>query len=197
MGSIYLVRHGLTKYNLENRFQGHLDIPLSSEGVNQAIKLQSFFENKKIDVIYSSDLKRAKDTANFISQSKKLKINILPNLREVDVGDLEGLKWEEVKKHHPIWVKAGHNDGYPGGESRKDIDLRVKQLWDYITKKHPSEEVVLLTHGGIIKALLCQILQIDNENRSRFIIDNCSITTIVIGDFGIRIKSVNTTYHLE
>ncbi|MDD2431320.1 MAG: histidine phosphatase family protein [Firmicutes bacterium] len=197
MGSIYLVRHGITQYNLENRFQGHLDIPLSHEGVKQATKLARYLENNKIDAIYTSDLKRAVQTADYVAQAINLKLKILPSLREVDVGELEGLKWHEVKRNYPEWVRTGHNYGYPGGETRSEIERRVYNIWDSLIKRHSSDNIVLVTHGGIIKALICHLLGISQENRSSFIIDNCSVSTIIVADSGVKVKSLNNTVYLE
>ncbi|HOP54967.1 MAG TPA: histidine phosphatase family protein, partial [Bacillota bacterium] len=103
MSIFYLVRHGTTQYNLENRFQGHLDIPLSNQGIEQAKKLADYLKDKKIDAIYTSDLKRAVQTAEYIAAAKSMKYRLLPSLREVDVGELEGLRWHEVKKEYPDW----------------------------------------------------------------------------------------------
>lgn len=197
MGNIYIVRHAVTDYNLENRFQGQLDIPLNQQGKDQAERLKHYFKGKKIDVIYTSDLKRATQTADYLSKELNRSLKILTALREVDVGRLEGLKWEEVKRTFPDWVSQGHNDGYPGGETRSDIEKRVFNLWDYVSKTHRSDNIVLVSHGGIIKTLICQLLDIDASRRNRLIIDNCSVSWIVLGELGYRIKALNTTLHLQ
>lgn len=197
MGNIYIVRHGVTNYNQENRFQGQLDIPLNEEGLAQVAKLGNYFQKKPVDVIYSSDLKRAYQTAEAISNVKDLQIRILPGLREVNVGKLEGMTWAEVKENYPNWARAGHNHGYPGGETRLEIENRVKNSWEYIAKRHSNDNVVLVSHGGIIKSLICLLLGVNNENRSKFVIDNSSITRIIYNDSGYRIKSLNSLEHLE
>ncbi len=197
MGNIYIVRHGVTNYNQENRFQGQLDIPLNDEGLAQVAKLGNYFQKRPVDVIYSSDLKRAYQTAEAIARAKDLQIRILPGLREVNVGKLEGMTWAEVKENYPNWVKSGHNHGYPGGETRLDIENRVKNTWEYIAKRHSNENVVLVSHGGIIKSLICLLLGINNENRSRFVIDNSSVTRIIYNDSGYKVKSLNSLEHLE
>ncbi len=197
MGNIYIVRHGVTNYNQENRFQGQLDIPLNDEGLAQVAKLGNYFQKRPVDVIYSSDLKRAYQTAEAIARAKDLQIRILPGLREVNVGKLEGMTWAEVKENYSNWVKSGHNHGYPGGETRLDIENRVKNTWEYIAKRHSNENVVLVSHGGIIKSLICLLLGINNENRSRFVIDNSSVTRIIYNDSGYKVKSLNSLEHLE
>ncbi len=197
MGNIYLVRHAVTDYNLENRFQGQLDIPLSQQGKEQAERLKRYFKGKQIDIIYTSDLKRARETAEYLSNEVNRSLKILTGLREVDVGQLEGLKWEEVKKTFPDWVSQGHNDGYPGGESRADIEKRVLYIWDYVNKSHRNDNIILVSHGGIIKTLICQLLGIDAKRRSKLIIDNCSVSWIVLGELGYRVKALNTTLHLQ
>ena len=197
MSIFYLVRHGTTQYNLENRFQGHLDIPLSNQGIEQAKKLADYLKDKKIDAIYTSDLKRAEQTAEYIAAAKSMKYRLLPSLREVDVGELEGLRWHEVKKEYPDWVKKQHVHGYPGGETRIEIERRVSNLWDSVVKRHKGDGVVLVTHGGIIKALICQILGISQEDRSNFIVDNASVSTIIVADSGAKLKMLNNTVFLE
>lgn len=197
MSIFYLVRHGTTQYNLENRFQGHLDIPLSNQGIEQAKKLADYLKDKKIDAIYTSDLKRAVQTAEYIAAAKSMKYRLLPSLREVDVGELEGLRWHEVKKEYPDWVKKQHVHDYPGGETRIEIERRVSNLWDSVVKRHKGDGVVLVTHGGIIKALICQILGISQEDRSNFIVDNASVSTIIVADSGAKLKMLNNTVFLE
>lgn len=197
MSIFYLVRHGTTQYNLENRFQGHLDIPLSNQGIEQAKKLADYLKDKKIDAIYTSDLKRAVQTAEYIAAAKSMKYRLLPSLREVDVGELEGLRWHEVKKEYPDWVEKQHVHGYPGGETRIEIERRVSNLWDSVVKRHKGDGVVLVTHGGIIKALICQILGISQEDRSNFIVDNASVSTIIVADSGAKLKMLNNTVFLE
>lgn len=197
MGNIYLVRHGITDYNKENRYQGQLDIPLNLQGRDQAKRVAKALADEDINVMYSSDLKRAYETAEFIALATNQKIKILQDLREVDVGVLEGMLWDDVKKQYPEWLKSGRNQGYPGGESRADIEKRVQNLWEYTMKNHRKDNVVLVSHGGIIKTLICQILGISANKRSRFVIDNCSITTIVSNNSGVMIKTLNSIWHLD
>ncbi len=197
MGNIYLVRHAVTDYNLENRFQGQLDIPLNKKGKAQAERLKYYFKGKKIDLIYTSDLKRATETAEYLSKDLNQSLRILSNLREVNVGRLEGMKWEEVKKTYPAWVSKGHNYGYPGGETRIDIEKRVVNLWDYICQCHSTDNIILVSHGGIIKTLICQLLGIEASNRKKLIIDNCSVSWIVLSESGCRVKALNTVLHLQ
>lgn len=94
-------------------------------------------------------------------------------------------------------MKKQHVHGYPGGETRIEIERRVSNLWDSVVKRHKGDGVVLVTHGGIIKALICQILGISQEDRSNFIVDNASVSTIIVADSGAKLKMLNNTVFLE
>ena len=101
MSRLLLVRHGITEFNSARRFQGHSDIELSTAGYRQAEELRDRLTVERIDIIYSSDLKRALMTAEVISSGHKVDIVICPELREINYGSIEGLTFDEISRHYP------------------------------------------------------------------------------------------------
>jgi len=119
--SLILIRHGLTIWNHEFRYQGHTDIELSEEGVKQAQALQKRLAGEKLDAIYSSDLSRAVQTASIIAKPHRLELITDSRLREVNFGVWEGLNFKEIESRYPdllkTWLEAPHNLEIPQGET--------------------------------------------------------------------------------
>lgn len=157
---IVVVRHGETEWNAEKRIQGHLDIDLNDVGRQQAVAVAERLSGESnISAIYSSDLKRALETAQTIaSRCGGLEVIQDPNLRERHLGDLQGLVYSEAPK---IKTKAyeslqshGRDVEIPGGgESLNQLYERCTASLQTIASKHRGERVVVVTHGGVIRAL--------------------------------------------
>jgi probable phosphoglycerate mutase len=147
MGTTLLfVRHGETDWNLERRYQGHLDSPLNDAGTEQAEAVADALSQEPVDAIYSSDLGRAHATAEVIGARLGLPVQIDAGLREVDVGSWAGLTREEVIERFGEGV--AHD-----GESREEHSARVLGAVRRIAVRHPGGCVVLVSHGGSIRAV--------------------------------------------
>jgi broad specificity phosphatase PhoE len=96
MTTLLLVRHGETDWNAERRWQGHADVPLNERGRDQAERLAEELENARVDAVYSSDLSRARETAEIVGARLGVPVVLDPALREIDVGSREGLTWPET-----------------------------------------------------------------------------------------------------
>ncbi|TCS81293.1 putative phosphoglycerate mutase [Tepidibacillus fermentans] len=156
---IFLVRHGQTDWNIERKYQGQQDIPLNEIGKAQALKVADrFFNEFQISAVYSSSLKRAKETAEEIAKRFQLTVQIHDGLRERNFGLLEGKKIEEVIKQYPgIHMgnieKFGSFDIEPFHLLKSRVYLAVKEL----AKRHVGESIVLVSHGAAINALLHEV----------------------------------------
>jgi probable phosphoglycerate mutase len=151
---LLLARHGETDWNRIGRWQGHADPPLNETGRRQAAELAASLRGSQIVAVYSSDLRRASETARTIGERLGLEVVEDPALREIDVGSWSGLTSAEVEQRFPAgyarWLQGeiGHD-----GETREHLTQRVVSAAIRIAAAHPSERVLVVTHGGVIRAL--------------------------------------------
>lgn len=157
---IVVVRHGETEWNADGRIQGHLDVELNDIGRQQATAVgERLSREGKISAIYSSDLKRAFETANLIATAcGGLEVIKDPDLRERNLGDLQGLQLRAAASCSPEAYKAFQSrktdQEIPGGgESIDQLYQRCTTCLQNISTKHKGERVVVVTHGGVIRSL--------------------------------------------
>lgn len=151
----YLIRHGLTPLNKAKKVNGEVDEPLAPEGIEQAKDIISLIP-KSVKYIYSSSLLRARQTAETINSKLHLPIYFQDELFEVRMGNLAGKSWEEMdggpdlkKKHRTVQF-----DYRPyGGESVADVKARLIPFFKKINTQHGDNEVLLITHGGMIRLI--------------------------------------------
>jgi probable phosphoglycerate mutase len=151
---ILLARHGETDWNSERRWQGHADRPLNDAGREQARDLAETLADRAIDVVYSSDLMRAHETALIVAEQLGLPVEVDAGLREVDVGDWSGRVHTEIEEIDPAgyrrWQEGGK--GWNGGESYQEMGERVVAAVLRLAARHPGQTVLIVTHGGSIRA---------------------------------------------
>ena len=151
-----LIRHGETSWNTERRLQGHTDIPLNTKGVLQARQMAQALKNTKLffDVLYTSDLKRAADTANAIVELFGVEARVDSALRERHFGALQGLTIQEAQLLQPvIWqahITRDLEHDLEGGESIAQFALRVQTALDKIQEQHSGKTILLVSHGGTL-----------------------------------------------
>lgn len=161
---LLLVRHGLTNANQEDRYIGRMDPPLSTEGLAQAEALAARLTREEVTAIYSSPQLRARQTAEIITRACGLKVLIEPALREMDFGCWEGLTHAEITARYPEQMRAWWNDPAAepaphGGESLAQVARRAREAYNKIMCRHGEGEAVLIvSHGGVLQALLCEAL---------------------------------------
>jgi alpha-ribazole phosphatase len=155
--TLILVRHGLTDWNIEGRYQGRLDIPLNAEGRKQAEALRTRLENTPFERVYSSPLQRAFETAQIIARGEPIRSDT--RLAEIDHGDWQGKTHEEIATEWPHQWHAWKSDpdGFtpPGGESIADVQLRVREFLTEIE----GEAILCVSHGVVIQAFLARMLR--------------------------------------
>ncbi|MFZ2150274.1 MAG: histidine phosphatase family protein [Minisyncoccia bacterium] len=150
---IYFLRHGKTQLNKEKRTSGHLDVPLLSEGREEARKVFKL-EQEKFDIIYSSDLIRCQETSEIINEKLKLQIIYDIRLRERDFGTLAGKLIDELGSELMEREKNQQYDYRPfGGESVEDVRVRVLTCIRSIIGNNKNKRVLVVTHGGVIRLL--------------------------------------------
>jgi len=158
-----LVRHGETEWNKIRRIQGSSsDIPLSEKGKIQAERAGLRLKDENIKAIYSSPLQRALHTAQAIASHHQLEVNVLPSLKEINVGDLEGMLAADLKMRFDEFL-CQHNQAKElitlhGGESLCDVQKRAWDTIKSITSEHTEGTVVIVTHYFIILTVICQVL---------------------------------------
>ncbi len=158
---LFLVRHGETKWNHENRLQGQKNSPLTEKGLKQIKEMALFFSEIEIDFIYSSPLERAKQTAEEIAKLKKKEIVFFEELREISFGIMEGLTKEEIHGIFPgLWEKR-HEDKFhfriPEGESYFDLTRRAEKFLKKLKEMHSEknhESILVVSHGCMTRAIL-------------------------------------------
>jgi broad specificity phosphatase PhoE len=153
---LIIARHGQTEENKKKIFQGQLPGKLSELGIEQAKKLALRLKKENIDIIYSSDLARASDTAKEISKYHKAQIYFVKELREKDFGEYTGKSWSTVNNFDEL---VNNTDSSKGVETRKSVELRVKALLDSVYQKHKNSNVLFVSHDGTNKILMSLILE--------------------------------------
>ncbi len=179
---ILLVRHGDTKLNSTERYWGRSDVELSDAGIKQAEELRARLAGEDIDAAYSSDLKRALVTAKTIVSGRRLEVTICDELREVDFGQLEGLKFDEVNHLYPevakMWAERSPELKYPGGESLREFTRRVGRFLGRLEEHDAGETILIVAHSGVLRTLICQLLGIELQHRFQLRLDLASLSIV-------------------
>ena len=197
MTTILLTRHAETTWNLERRFQGHGDSPLTDKGRAQARALAAELEGRRLSAVYSSDLPRAVATAEIVAGRLGLTVQVDPGLREVDVGEWSGLTWQEIEVRFPEGVERHRTRGYgwEQGESHEAMAERVLNALRRIAADHEGERVLVIVHGGGMRAVAAHIDGLDLIAHRREYSDpalNCEVRVVVVEDGRLR-RLVETT----
>jgi broad specificity phosphatase PhoE len=176
MTTILLARHGETDWNVERRVQGHSDTPLNDTGRDQARALAEELAGEPIDAVYSSDLARAHETARIVAAERGLDLTAIRDLRERNFGTWEGLTDEEIYIRHPhardrSWQEWGD------AETRDEMADRVLGALHRIAESHPGRRVLVVSHGGPLRAVL-RHCSIDGVER----IENCHVVRVAVLD---------------
>ena len=182
MSRFLLVRHGNTAANSAERYWGSTDVKLGQDGIEAAERLRDRLSAERIDVVYASDLSRAAATAEIIASRHNLPVNLCPELREIDFGQLEGLKFDEVARQYPdvvkLWLDRSPAIQYPGGESLAEIDARVKQFCARLDGHRKEASVLIVAHSAILRTLICYLLGIEVRHRWDFALRLASLSVI-------------------
>jgi phosphoserine phosphatase len=196
---IILVRHGETAWNAGETFRGRKDIPLNETGVKQALLLGEYLRDEKIDIIYSSPLTRAVQTAEAIAAHHSLAVDIVGNLSDMDFGEWEGLTAAEVKDRYEEayrdWLDTPEQVRIPGGESLGDVESRVVPFLEDAVARLGKGKMVLVSHRVVHKVLICSLLCLGNAGFLSVKLDNAAVTRFVFdGDRAILTGHNDTSF---
>jgi broad specificity phosphatase PhoE len=178
-----LVRHGATDWNLQGRCQGATDLDLNEVGVRQAEQIAASLTNETIHGIYSSNLKRAQQTAQFISLHRQLPVLIETDVRELDHGELEGLTFAEIKENYSQFIQKWRTEPaeiqVPGGERLVDVARRAWNGLNRIVQLHTAQEtLVVVSHNFPILGIICRITGTHLNNYRTYHLDPCGVTRL-------------------
>jgi len=195
---ILLVRHGESVGNIDDKYSGHTDDGLSDLGREQVKKVAARLRGEQIAAVYASDLIRAYETAAAIAAEHGLTVVKMPGLREINFGDWDGVPGAEIMqrwgeditrwREDPMRVRA------PGGETYTEVRERFLASLQAIAARHDAETVAVVTHGGPIAALYCELLQ---KKFYECAVKNTAVCELEFGPDGLKIVSHGDASHLE
>lgn len=200
---ICVIRHGETFWNADRRIQGHLDIGLNPTGLRQAraAARRLAAEAGTVTAVYSSDLARARVTAEAIAAHLGRPVCLRPALRERSYGIFEGLTYDEARQQHPGAYAAFEARQpelpIPQGESLEDFSARVSRCLEALAAEHRGETVVLVCHGGVLDVINRHVRGRPLAAPRDFTIPNAGITWLERDGAGWRIVQWSCTRHLE
>jgi alpha-ribazole phosphatase len=198
---IYLIRHGETPWNAEQRILGATDIGLTDKGLLQAEALADAMSDRPIRAVYSSDLSRALRTAEALARPHALEIRARPGLREMNQGFLEGLTFEELRDQHPDFLESWKQDPssivIPGGESLGQLQERVWKAVQELAEAHPDETIAVVSHNLAIVAALCRLLDLPLRRFRQLRQGYTGVSLLEYGRLGWAVHYLNVTTHLQ
>ncbi len=183
--TIYLVRHGETDWNKARKLQGWKDIPLNRIGKEQALKLSDELKDIKFDAIFSSDLLRAKETAEIIAKRRKLIVKTSELLRERRLGKLEGSKFEKFRDEFFSAYKSNSPKEILNFEEKYDLEKlpefmqKVIVFIKEVALAYRNKKVLMVTHGGTMRMILVKVGIVTLPNHTRIKIDNTAYIKIL------------------
>lgn len=195
MRQIYFVRHGQTDSNIERRYCGQTNVNLNDVGKKQAKKIAEILKDYKIDKIFSSDLLRVKMTAQEINKNHNLDIKYVKDLREINFGDFENLTFDEISMKYPEekekLISQKYLYTFPNGESIKTLYKRTNEAFSEIVNNNKEENILIVSHGGVISSIITDILSGDIEKYWNIEIDNATLSTINDNEGFLYLKNLN------
>ncbi len=176
-----LVRHGALDSSLDGCYVGRLDVPLSDEGKHQAVQLANHLAQAMADAIWCSPALRAQETSRPIAERLNLACSVMNELSEVNFGRWEGLSFEQIRTTDPHlvneWAKMKDDFCFPQGESQAEFQQRIAQIAEKLIDCD-HRHIVLVSHGGVIRALLCHLLGWPAKDYLKFEIKRGGLVTL-------------------
>lgn len=204
MVELILIRHGITLWNVAGRIQGISNVELAPEGIRQAELLAKNFPFDKVDAVYSSDLSRAKTTAQFVADKFNLPVQTTEKLREVDFGIWEGKFFADLEKYENDTLKIFHTKPdelkLEGAETLQQAQSRAMEVVKKIIAANESggeSRVVAVAHGTINRLILSAILDIPRNNIWRLSQFNTALNILRVDDGNFMVQLINSVAHLK
>ena len=199
---LFAIRHGETAWNRDARIQGQLDIPLNDTGRWQAQRVAQALRHEPLAAIYSSDLSRARTTAEPLAAALGLTVQTHPGLRERHFGVFQGRTWAELEQEHPdvvhAWKTRVPDFAPPGGESLLALRARVEATFAELAARHPGQAIAVVAHGGVLDILYRAAARVDLQAPRAWAMGNAAIHRLLwTADSGFALLSWGDTRHLE
>ena len=198
---ILLIRHGQTKWNDGSIFQGHLDSELTEKGIGQAEATGERLGRMKIAAIYSSDLGRARHTAQLIAKVTGHSLQEDARLRERSLGVFEGLTREQAQAKYPeeyqLYTSGSADYAVPKGESAQQRFEIGFAAFAEIAKRHEGHNVVVVSHGGLVQGLFRHVTGVGFQAARRFSLYNCAYNSFLFDGSEWLLETWGDISHLE
>jgi broad specificity phosphatase PhoE len=183
MTTCYLIRHAAKERgDFFNSYLRHQDEPISAQGQIDAQKLCAYFDGKTIAAIYVSEYQRTRQTIEPVARQLQLIPVVDARLNEIDNGRLDGMTDEQIQQTYPdVWqafLSRSTDFRFPGGETGAEAQQRIVEFLDEKRRQHAGENIVVISHEGLIRLLMCTILDLPVYKRWNFHYDFCGITEI-------------------
>lgn len=206
---LLIVRHGETVWNREGRFQGHTDVPLSEVGVRQAQWLAARLTAESLTAVWSSDLERARTTAEIVAEAQGLPVQTTPLLREMRLGNWEGLTARDIAARgeetlYQDYLRNSVVHRPPDAEPLTEVWERMQKVQQQLHERYAVSGttdipdipvVVVVGHGGSLRVLLCAALDAPLSSLNRIVLDNASLSRIDYSEHRVRVYGMNDTSH--
>lgn len=190
---VLLVRHAVAEGN--GRFHGHTDMPLAREARQQLRVLVPKLSRYSVDIVYSSDLERARATAKAVARSLDVEIVIRSDLREMDFGSWEGLSWQQIARRFPRlssdWLARCPHQPIPGAERFERFKERVTCEIEDIIRANSGRCAAIITHGGVVRLTLARALGLSDRSLFRIAVDPASVSIVDYSDASAIVQMVN------
>jgi 2,3-bisphosphoglycerate-dependent phosphoglycerate mutase len=197
---ICIIRHGETDWNVKPRIQGKIDIPLNDTGHKQAVAMAFSAAHHQFHAIYSSDLKRAFDTAGLLAERRGLTINPLPQLRERHYGIFQGITAKEAAQSHPrehgLYMARDLEYDFSNGESMHTFADRVASAVDIMTRHHAGQTIVAVTHAGVLDILYRKATGRPLPTPRDFNVPNCALNWFKFDEHGWHLEAWDDHHYL-
>jgi probable phosphoglycerate mutase len=198
---VIAIRHGETVWNAEGREQGQADSPLTPRGLDQSVAIAGRLRGQRFAALYSSDLGRALQTADFVAHATGVDVLVDPGLRERHMGIFQGLTREQMAARFPAEYAAYRADPYgyaiPGGESGRERRDRSVRVMTALADRHADDTIVVITHGGFLLGFFEHVLELPPGNGWRFRRRNASFNVFARANGYWSLETWNDTSHLE
>jgi probable phosphoglycerate mutase len=201
---VLAIRHGETEWNRVKRIQGHTDIALSELGQAQVSALGLALREQTIDAVYSSDLLRARQTAQAVidhGPQANLPLRLDALLRERSFGVFEGLTWEQIKQRWPDqserWRTRDAEFGAEGGETLGDFYQRSIAALSRIAAAHPGQTIAIVTHGGVLDCLYRAATRLSLQAPRSWVLGNAAVNRLLYTPSGFNLIGWHDDSHLE
>ena len=199
---VILVRHGETEWNRLRRIQGgDSNTPLNEQGEQQAERLTLRLKREEIQAIYSSPLQRSLDTATAIARHHQMEVELEPNFKEINLGQLEGTLIDDLgKSFTELLINNSKGEllpRVPGGESLMEVQQRAWSTTQHLVSQHPEGVIVVVSHYFIILTIICSALNLPLSQIGRLRVIPGSISTLAFDGRAPRLVLLNDTCHLS